>query len=160
MPADLDSRFGRLIARVAGAKIFLRIGPAFVPHLDRLVHRLTGGRVILSAGMLPSLMLTATGAKTGQEHTTPLATMPEGDHWYVVGSNFARDKHPAWSANLIANPDATISFNARTFAVKAHLLTPEEKSEIWARLVKFWPNYEVYTGRSGRDLRVFRLDPQ
>ena len=44
--------------------------------------------------------------------------------------------------------------------VHAHLLTAEEKTELWPRLVKFWPNYDVYTSRSGRDLRVFRLDPK
>jgi deazaflavin-dependent oxidoreductase (nitroreductase family) len=77
-----------------------------------------------------------------------------------VGSNFGKEKHPAWTANLIANSEAEVSFNAKTTPVTAHLLTAEEKAEAWPRLVKFWPNYDVYTERSGRDLRVFRLDPR
>jgi deazaflavin-dependent oxidoreductase (nitroreductase family) len=58
------------------------------------------------------------------------------------------------------NPDAEVSFQGKTTSVRAHLLTTEEKAEAWPRLVKFWPNYDVYTERSGRDLRVFRLDPK
>lgn len=160
MPADINSRFGRAVVKVAGSKTFMRVGPKVVPPLDRVLHKVTGGRVILSRGMLPSLVLTTTGAKTGQRRTTPLATLPDGDGWYVVGSNFGRDNHPAWTANLMANPQAEVSFNARTTAVRAHLLTPNEKAELWPKLVKFWPNYDVYTKRSGRDLRIFRLEPR
>jgi deazaflavin-dependent oxidoreductase (nitroreductase family) len=160
MPADHNSRFGQLVIKVSGGKIFRAVGPKIVPHLDRLLHRISGGRIILSSGMLPSLVLTTTGAKTGQKRTSPLATKPEDNCWYVVGSNFGREQHPAWTANLIANPDAEVSFKARNTAVRAHLLTADEKAELWPRLVKFWPNYDVYTEASGRDLRVFRLDPR
>jgi deazaflavin-dependent oxidoreductase (nitroreductase family) len=145
---------------MAGSKAFMKVGPTVVPHLDRFLHKVSGGKFISSGGLLPSLVLTTTGAKTGQKRTTPLATKPEGDGWYVVGSNFGRDTHPAWTANLIKNPDAEVSFKGKTTQVRAHLLTAEEKAETWPNLVNFWPNYDVYTERSGRDLRVFRLDPR
>lgn len=156
----MDSALGRAVVKMAGRKTFMRVGPKVVPHVDRFLHRVTGGRVIMSGGMLPSLVLTTTGAKTGQKRTTPLATKPEDGGWYVVGSNFGQEKHPAWTANLIANPDASVSFRGKDTPVTARLLTAEEKAETWPRLVKFWPNYDVYVERSGRDLRVFRLDPR
>jgi deazaflavin-dependent oxidoreductase (nitroreductase family) len=155
---DIDSRFGKMVVRASGTKTFMHVGPKIVPHLDRALHKLSGGRLILSRGMLPSLVLTTTGARTGQRRTTPLASKPQNGSWYVVGSNFGRDDHPAWTANLLAHPDAEISFDARDIPVRAHLLTAEEKAEFWPQLVKFWPNYELYVERSGRDLRVFRLD--
>jgi deazaflavin-dependent oxidoreductase (nitroreductase family) len=160
MPADHNSALGRIVIKASGSKAFRAVGPTIVPPLDRALHKLTGGRVILSGGMLPSLMLTTIGAKTGQKRTSPLATKPEDNCWYVVGSNFGKESHPAWTANLIANPDAEVSFKATETPVRAHLLTAEEKAEAWPRLVKFWPNYDVYTEASGRDLRVFRLDPR
>ena len=161
MRVGLDSPLGKAVVKMAGSKTFMRVGPKVVPHVDRILHKVSGGRIVMSAGMLPSLVLTTTGAKSGQRRTTPLATKPEGDGWYVVGSNFGRDNHPAWTANLIANPDdVEVSFQGKTTQVHAHLLTAEEKTELWPRLVKFWPNYDVYVERSGRDLRVFRLDPR
>jgi deazaflavin-dependent oxidoreductase (nitroreductase family) len=156
----LDSRLGQAVAKMAGSRTFMKIGPKVVPHVDRLLHKVSGGKFISSGGLLPSLVLTTTGAKTGRRRTTPLATKPAGEGWYVVGSNFGQEKHPAWTANLIANPDAEISYKAKTTPVHAHLLTAEEKAEVWPQLVKFWPNYDVYVERSGRDLRVFRLDPR
>jgi deazaflavin-dependent oxidoreductase (nitroreductase family) len=156
----LDSRLGKAVVKMAGSKSFMRIGPKVVPHLDRFLHKVSRGKFISSGGLLPSLVLTTTGAKTGQRRTTPLATKPEGEGWYVVGSNFGREKHPAWTANLIANSAAEVSFKGRSTPVNAHLLTADEKAEVWPRLVQFWPNYDVYVERSGRDLRVFRLDPR
>jgi deazaflavin-dependent oxidoreductase (nitroreductase family) len=156
----LDSKLGQAVVKMAGSKTFMRVGPKIVPHVDRVLHRVTGGKVIMSAGLLPSLVLTTTGAKTGQRRTTPLATKPDGASWYVVGSNFGREKHPAWTANLMAHPDVSISFKGKEIPVRAHQLTAEEKAETWPKLVKFWPNYDVYVERSGRDLRVFRLDPR
>jgi deazaflavin-dependent oxidoreductase (nitroreductase family) len=160
MRVGLDSKLGKAVVKMAGSKTFMRVGPKVVPHFDRFLHKVSRGKFISSGGLLPSLVLTTTGAKTGQKRTTPLATKPEGDGWFVVGSNFGRDSHPAWTANLMKNPDAEVSFKGTTTQVHAHLLTKEEKAEAWPRLVEFWPNYNVYTERSGRDLRVFRLDPK
>jgi len=156
----LDSKLGQAVVKMSGSKTFMRIGPKVVPHVDRFLHKVSGGKFISSGGLLPSLVLTTTGAKSGQKRTTPLATKPDGAGWYVVGSNFGREKHPAWTANLIANPDAEVSFKGVTTQVRARQLTAEEKAEFWPQLVKFWPNFDVYTERSGRDLRVFRLDPR
>lgn len=160
MRVTLDSPLGRAVQKMAGSKTFMRVGPKIVPPMDRFLHRVSGGRFVSSGGLLPSLVLTVTGAKTGQPRVTPLATMPDGDSWYVVGSNFGRDSHPAWTANLIANPDAEVSYRGKTTPVRARLLSAEEKQAIWSRLTTFWPNYDVYTARSGRDLRVFRLEPR
>jgi hypothetical protein len=61
---------------------------------------------------------------------------------------------------ICANPDASISFKGKKYDVQAHLLDADEKLAVWPELTKVWPNYDVYTERSGRDLRVFRLDPR
>jgi deazaflavin-dependent oxidoreductase (nitroreductase family) len=155
-----NTAIGRGIEKVAGSPTFAKVGPKIVPKMDRALHKLSGGRIIMSAGMVPSLMLNVRGAKSGQLRQTPLATMPLNGSWYVVGSNFGRDNHPLWTGNLTANPDASISFKGKKYDVQAHLLDADEKLAVWPELTKVWPNYDVYTERSGRDLRVFRLDPR
>lgn len=147
------------MVRMATNPAFAKVAPSVVPRLDRWVHRLTGGRTTMSAGMVPTLLLTTTGSQSGRPRTAPLACMPDGDAVYVVGSNFGRERHPAWSTNLIAHPRASVSFAGAERAVVAHLLSPEEKAATWPRLLQAWPAYDSYAERSGRDLRVFRLDP-
>ncbi len=154
-----DSRGGRVLLKVAGSKSFLRFGAPVVPALDRFVHRISGGRYLLSqGGVVPVMLLTTTGAKSGARRDVPLAYVPDGDVFYVVGSNYGRETHPAWTANLLRNPVASASVHGQQIDVRAHLLDDAEKRAVWPKLVDRWPNYDVYTERSGRDLRVFRLD--
>ena len=157
---DVRSPIGRVTSWVAASSAFRAVGPKVVPPVDRLLSRVTGGRVVLSGSMVPSLVLGTTGARSGQRRTTPLACLPEDDgSFLVVGSNFGRASHPAWTANLRANPDATVTFKGRTTPVRARLLDAGEKAAVWPRLTEVWPNYDRYTEVSGRDLRVFRLVP-
>lgn len=160
MAMKSNGALGRLVLKVSGTRAFLKVAPAIVPRLDRAVHAMTGGRATMSGGMVPTLLLTATGAKSGEPRTAPLATMPENGSFYLVGSNFGREHHPAWTANLIANPDASVSYRGATIRVRAHRMTPAELVEVWPRLVTFWPNYDKYVELSGRELRIFRLDPR
>lgn len=149
-----------VVAKVSGSPAFARVGPRVVPPVDRVLYRATGGRLGLSSIIVPSLVLTTTGAKSGLPRHTPLATHPEGGSWYVVGSNFGRPHHPAWTHNLLAHPDATVTYAGRTVNVTAHLLGDAEVAEVWPRLIARWPSYDRYAETAGRELRVFRLDPR
>ncbi|MFD5911947.1 nitroreductase family deazaflavin-dependent oxidoreductase [Streptomyces massasporeus] len=152
-------RGARVVQRVSSTRGFARVAPHVVPALDRAVHRLTRGKVLLSAQLLPGVVLTSTGARSGLPRRTPLACMPEdgGGSWILVGSNFGRPGHPAWSHNLLAHPDAEISWRGRDVPVTARLLAGEERAAAWRALLRFWPPYAAYQARVEREIRVFRL---
>ncbi|MCU1589725.1 MAG: hypothetical protein JWP11_981 [Frankiales bacterium] len=157
-PVRLDSRLGRLVQKAAQTSKFQPVALKLAPRMDTIVSRLSGGRFTVTSLIVPTLLLTTTGAKTGQQRTTPLATMPDGDDvWYVVGSNFGTAKHPAWTANLLETPRASVTYAGRATPVDAHLLTDAEKAEVWPRLTKVWPTYDTYVAKTDRNLRVFRL---
>ena len=61
----------------------------------------------LAAG-LPSVILTATGAKSGKPRTVALLGIPHPDGVAVVAANYGDAKHPAWYHKLKANPAATV----------------------------------------------------
>ncbi|MFF7869059.1 nitroreductase family deazaflavin-dependent oxidoreductase [Streptomyces qaidamensis] len=155
-------RGARVVQRVSSTRGFARVAPHVVPALDRAVHRLTRGKVLLSAQLLPGVVLTSTGARSGLPRRTPLACMPEdgGRGWILVGSNFGRPGHPAWSHNLLAHPDAEISWKGRDVPVTARLLAEEERAAAWRALLAFWPPYAAYQARVEREIRVFRLVPR
>nr|WP_260408374.1 nitroreductase family deazaflavin-dependent oxidoreductase [Planomonospora venezuelensis] len=145
---------------MAATDVFMKAGPKIVPRMDRAVHRLTGGRGVMSDRMIPTLLLTTTGSRSGEPRVSPLACLPEEDgSFLVVGSNFGREHHPAWSGNLLKTPRASVSFRGREAEVTGRLLEGEERAEAWPRLLLIWPVYDRYTEKSGRELRVFRLSP-
>jgi deazaflavin-dependent oxidoreductase (nitroreductase family) len=154
----VDGPVGRVVQKVAGSAAFARVAPKVVPPMDKVLHRLSGGRFVLSAALLPSLVLTTTGAKSGEPREAPLATLPVEGGFLVVGSNFGREKHPAWTGNLLKNPEATVSYKGQRIPVTARLLDDDEKEAVWPQLTTLWPTYDRYVERSGRNLRVFRLE--
>src|SRR4029077_2489899 len=140
------------VQRVASTRAFAATGSKVFPPIDRLLSWVTGGRGALRQALVPSLELTTTGPKSGQPRRTPLATLPVGDDFLVVGSNFGKEHHPAWTGNLMAEPNATVTFKGQKIPVVAHLLEPAEKAKVWPDLLKIWPAWTSYTERSGRDL--------
>lgn len=152
--------FGPPVQRMAGSAWFGRVGPKVVPPLDRTLFKLTGGRLMLGQSLVPSLVLTTTGSKSGLPRPTPLACLPEDDGgWLVAGSNFGRPDHPAWSTNLLREPRAEVGYDGGTTPVRARLLEGADRERAWAALLRVWPVYDRYEETSGRELRVFRLTP-
>jgi len=148
----------RATARRLGPTRFLyRVGPLLVP-LDRIVGRLTRGRVV-ALGLIPSALLSTRGRRTGQRRDSPLLCLPDGDGYVVIGSNWGRPEQPAWVLNLLADPAATLTLGGVAVPVKARLLDGEERTRQWARLVAVWPGYTAYQTRAaGRPLHLFRLE--
>ena len=149
----------RVVQRVSSTRGFAKVAPHVVPALDRAVHRLTRGKVLLSAQMLPGVILTSTGARSGLARRKPLACMPEegGRSWLLIGSNFGRTDHPAWTHNLLAHPDAEVSWKGADIPVRARLLEGEERAAAWKALLDFWPPYATYQSRVEREIRIFRI---
>ncbi|AWW39034.1 deazaflavin-dependent nitroreductase [Streptomyces sp. AS58] len=147
------------VQKVSSTRAFAKAAPHVVPALDRAVHRLSRGRVLLSALMLPGVILTATGARSGLPRRTPLACLAEADGggWILVGSNFGRPGHPAWTHNLLARPAAEINWRGEDIPVTAVLLAGEERARAWRAVLEFWPPYAAYQARVEREIRVFRL---
>ena len=135
---------------------FRRIGPRVMPPLERVWHRL-GARTPLSNLGVPSLVLHSTGAKSGLPRDTELMYCPDGDDMLVTGSNFARDTHPAWTANLLKNPDAAVTVGGRRVSVRAELVPAAQREQTWAKLEANWPGYRGYERTAQRELRIFRL---
>lgn len=121
---------------------------------------LTRGRVQASGLLVPSLVLHTTGAKSGSPRETALMYCPDGNNMLVTGSNFARDEHPAWTANLKRHPDAAVSMHGRRIPVRAALVGPDERDAVWRQLEENWPGYREYERAAGRELRIFRLTPR
>ena len=128
---------------------------------DRFIQWMTRGRLtIMMATGLHELVLQVPGRKTGILRSTPLLTVPHGDGWLVVGSNWGAADPPAWAANLRAADEPLVTYKGRTVAVDARELSGPERDEKWALMVEAWPPYATYAERAGRELPLFWLTPR
>ena len=148
------------VAWFSRTAFFRTVGPKIMPPLERGMKWLTRGRVQLSGLGVPTLVLHTIGAKSGLERDIVLMYCPDGDEMLVTGSNFARDQHPAWTANLLAHPDVAVSRHGQRTPVRAQLLDDAEREATWPKLERNWPGYRKYEVTAGRTLRVFRLTPR
>jgi deazaflavin-dependent oxidoreductase (nitroreductase family) len=149
-----------VIAPLTRTALFRRVAPIALPPIEQLIGALTGGRVQLSALLVPSLVLHTRGAKSGEPRDAALMYTPDGSGRAIVaGTNFAGGRHPAWTANLLAHPDAEITVRGTRMPVRATRIPPEERDAAWARIEVQWPGYRAYERDSGRVVRLFRLQP-
>jgi deazaflavin-dependent oxidoreductase (nitroreductase family) len=136
------------------------ISPHFAPMQQWIYHR-TGNRLQISALLMPTLILYTTGAKSGKRRETPLICFPEdGGRLLVAGSNWGKPHHPAWTANLMAHPDAEVVYKRRSIRVHAELLSAAEREAVWPQLEAQFPGYRKYEDTAEREVRVFRLTPR
>jgi deazaflavin-dependent oxidoreductase (nitroreductase family) len=127
-------------------------------HVRR--YRETDGEVGYLWNGVPTLLLTHTGRKSGQPHTTPLIFGRDGQDYLIVASVGGSPKHPQWYHNLLASPEAEIQVRADHVPVRARVASDEEKPRLWKTLTAFWPNYDVYQSRTDRVIPVVVLSPR
>lgn len=105
----------------------------------------------------PLLLLTTTGAKSGESRTTPLVYTRDGDRVVIIASMGGAPKHPAWYLNLRANPDATIEIGAEKFAARASIAEGAERDRLYAAQAEMMPAFAEYQQKTTRQIPVVVL---
>ena len=149
----------RVVHKVAGSAVGGAVLARVAPPLDKLVSKMSGGRrtsTQLLTG-LPILMLTTTGATTGQARTHPVLGIPYGDDYGLQSGNFGVTSTPAWVHNLRANEQATIEYGGTSVDVTARGASEEEADEILRAGTALFPGLADYERRADRQLDVFVL---
>lgn len=143
----------------AGTLVFSKL----MPGADRLVFRLSSGRRSAASLLtgLPIILLTTIGAKSGQARTVPLLSIPHGDGYIIIASNWGQKNYPAWYHNLRANPEVSVVVQgqaAGTFLARE--TEGEERERLWDIALRHYPGYAGYERRAGgRVIPVILLIP-
>lgn len=105
----------------------------------------------------PLLLLTTTGAKSGQTRTSPLMYIPDGDHLLVVASNVGASKHPDWYHNIRADTYVTVEVGSETYRATAVALAGIEREQTWARIVERYPFFAEHQTKTSRQIPIVAL---
>src|ERR1700742_1337665 len=96
--------------------------------------RANGGKVGGQFEGANLLLLTTTGAKSGQPRLSPLAYFRIDGKLIIIGSFAGADVNPAWVHNLRANPSAHIEVGDESSDVIARELPPAERDELFGQI--------------------------
>jgi deazaflavin-dependent oxidoreductase (nitroreductase family) len=130
------------------------------PRIDKSLGRLTRGWMMSVPGV-PLLFLHHTGAKSGREYVTPLVYFNDGDDVIVIASNYGRERHPAWLANVKANPEVQLQARGRTGRYRARVAAEgEERERLFGLAKQVTRAYASYEQRaSHRTINVVVCSP-
>src|SRR5207249_6883767 len=73
------------------------------------------------------LLLTTTGARSGQPRVAPLAFTRSGEYYVVIASKGGAPSHPDWFHNLVSNPTVTVEVGGETFQARARVAERAEQ---------------------------------
>ena len=105
----------------------------------------------------PLLLLTTTGAKSGQLRTTPMMYIRDGDHLLVIASNAGAPTHPDWYRNLVVHPEVTVEVGNETFKATAIVTEGSERQRLWTRVVELYPFFADHQAKITRQIPVIVL---
>lgn len=103
------------------------------------------------------ILLTTTGAKTGQRRTTAMMFHPDGGRMLVIASNVGAPRHPDWYANLVRHPEVTVEVAEDTYQARAATVTGAERDRLWAVLKESYPFFAEHEAKTERTIPVVGL---
>lgn len=115
------------------------------------------GRVGGGLDGAPMVLVTTTGAKSGQRRTTPLVYLRDGDHVYIFASKGGAPTNPAWYHNVVANPRVSVEIGPETYEAEAKVLNGDERDRVFAVQAGVMPGFADYQAKTGRVIPVVEL---
>ena len=114
----------------------------------KVIKEFRANRGKLSGPMANSqvLLLTTTGARSGQPQIVVIGYRRSGDRYLAIASDNGNDIAPAWYRNLLAKPTATVEVGPDRFEVRARTATSEERPEL-AKSIDYLERQQALTKR-------------
>lgn len=121
--------------------------------------RANDGQVTGDFAGRPLLLLTTTGAKTGEERVTPLIYTKEGDSFLVTAADGGSDRHPGWYYNLKANPEVVVEVGGMRHRAVATVAEGAEHDRLFDKRVAETPRFGEYQAKTARKIPIVLLTP-
>lgn len=120
-------------------------------------YRANGGKLSGQMANSSLILLTTSGAKSGQPQTVPLGFTTEDDSIIVIASNAGATDHPDWFINLRANPLVTIERGSERYQAHTVIAEGQERERLRAYIAKPMPYYAEHEQKTSRAIPIVIL---
>jgi deazaflavin-dependent oxidoreductase (nitroreductase family) len=90
------------------------------------------------------LLLHTVGRRSGRHFVTPISYFHTDGCYFLIGSNWGRERNADWYYNLIARPRTTIEVRGRLIPVEACQVEGQEYDRLWKHAIRHYPPYLHY----------------
>ncbi|MEQ8663690.1 MAG: nitroreductase/quinone reductase family protein [Gammaproteobacteria bacterium] len=110
-------------------------------------------------GLLPTLLLTTRGRKSGQESIMPLLYGEVAGGYAIIASKGGAPQHPAWFLNLREQDEVKVQVATDVFQARTRVASGAERDAIWQQMANMYPPFNDYQAKAGREIPVVVLEP-
>lgn len=117
-----------------------------------LLADLRANKGVASSGPMAGrslMILTTTGAKSGEPRVAIVSPSREGDNWVVAATKSGAPTNPAWYHNLVDDPTVNVEVGGESFKARAVVADPAERDRLWASHVAALPAFADYPEQAG-----------
>jgi deazaflavin-dependent oxidoreductase (nitroreductase family) len=118
----------------------------------------TQGTTLRDTG-LPVVIMTNRGVRSGKLRKTPVMRVEHDGRYLAVASQGGAPKHPAWYANLLADPHVELQDGPEKRDMTVRELSGPEREQWWERAVAAFPPYAEYQRKTERVIPLLLLEP-
>lgn len=104
------------------------------------------------------IIITTTGARSGEERVNPLVRLDFEGRIYVIASKAGAPDNPDWYHNLVTNPEVTVELGTETYRARATVIEGPERDRIYAEQVSRFASFGDYEKMTTRTIPVIALD--
>jgi len=106
----------------------------------------------------PLMILTTTGARSGQPREAIVTFTRDADRFVIAASKGGAPTNPAWYHNLVTHPEVTVEADGETFTARATPTSGAERDRLWDRHADQLPEFREYPGKTTRLIPVIVLE--
>ena len=157
-PTEPPSRIKALVTGIALSKPGTWFYINVASRIDPWIVRLTRGRLDSAAGLVPIVLMTARGARSGVERTVPLVYFSDAGDPILMASSFGRARNPAWYYNAKASGRVRLYRRGQGAQFDVAEVEGEERDRLFALATQLYRGYGIYEQRAtNRRIPVLRL---
>jgi deazaflavin-dependent oxidoreductase (nitroreductase family) len=118
------------------------------------------GKVPGALEAIPALIITATGAQTGQKRAVPLAYQIVDGRLLIIASMGGAKRNPPWFYNLVKNPEVLVEKDGESFLANAIVTEGDDRNYLFQKICERLPTFAEYQARTERVIPVVELQRQ